>query len=76
VRALLCPLFSRSTWSRPATVVAGMTVDCAALASVRSVGVGSANHCMADTTGEGPALASVRWVGEGSTSHCVGEHGM
>jgi hypothetical protein len=34
VRALLCPLFPRSAWNQPATVVAGTTSEGAALASV------------------------------------------
>jgi hypothetical protein len=45
VRALLWPLFARTAWSQTATVVADTTVEGAALASVRLVGVGSANHC-------------------------------
>jgi hypothetical protein len=45
VRALLWLLFPRSAWAQTATVVAGTTVEGAALASVPSVGVGSASHC-------------------------------
>ena len=43
--ALLWPLFARSPRAQPAIVVAGMTGEDAALASIRSVGVGSVNHC-------------------------------
>jgi hypothetical protein len=46
VRALLLTLFARSAWAQPATVVMpGTTAEGAALASVLSVGVGSASHC-------------------------------
>jgi hypothetical protein len=44
VRALLWPLFPRSAWAQPSTVVAVTTGEGAALASVRSVGVSSASH--------------------------------
>jgi hypothetical protein len=42
VRALRWPLFGWSALSQPATVVVGKTGEGAALASVRSVGVGLA----------------------------------
>jgi hypothetical protein len=45
VRALLRPLFVRSAWDQPATVVAIKTCEGAALASVRLVGVVSDCHC-------------------------------
>jgi hypothetical protein len=45
MRAQLLPLFAWSAWAQPATVVAGTTVQGAAPASVRSVGVGSARNC-------------------------------
>jgi hypothetical protein len=45
VRALLWPLFSRIAWAKPVTVVAGTTVEGAALASVPLVGVGPASDC-------------------------------
>jgi hypothetical protein len=45
VRALLLPAFAQSAWAQPATAVAGTTGEGAALASVRSVGVGSASLC-------------------------------
>jgi hypothetical protein len=45
VRVLHWPLFSRATWAQPATAVACTTGEGVALASVRSVGVGSASHC-------------------------------
>ena len=44
LRALLYPLFARSAWAHAATVLADTTVEGVALASVRSVGVGSAGH--------------------------------
>jgi hypothetical protein len=44
--ALLWSLFARSAWAQPATLVAGTTVEGAALASVRSVRVGSASHSL------------------------------
>jgi hypothetical protein len=45
-KALLWHLIVWSSWAQPATVVASTTVDGAALASLRSVGVGSASHCV------------------------------
>jgi hypothetical protein len=45
VRALLWPLLAWSSWSQPATLVAGTTGQRAALASLRFVGVGSSSHC-------------------------------
>jgi hypothetical protein len=45
VRALLWQLFARSAWPQTATVVASTTGEGAALASVRSIGVGTARHC-------------------------------
>jgi hypothetical protein len=45
VRALLSLLSSLSAWAQPATVVAGTKVEGAALASLRSMGVGSTSHC-------------------------------
>jgi hypothetical protein len=45
VSVLLWPLFARSAWAQTATVVAGTTGEGAALASVRSVSVGSDSHC-------------------------------
>jgi hypothetical protein len=55
-------------------VVAGTTVEGSVLASVRSVGVGSARPCGGSTTDEGVAWAYVFSVGEGSGSHCGGGH--
>jgi hypothetical protein len=60
VRALLWPLFARSAWDEPATVVAGTTREGAALASVRSVGLGSTSQCVCGKTGVGASLACVR----------------
>jgi hypothetical protein len=45
MRVMTWPLYARSAWSQPTTVVAGTTSEGATLASVRSVGVGSASHC-------------------------------
>jgi hypothetical protein len=45
VRATIWPLFAWYAWDNPANVVAGTTGEDAALASVRSAGVGSASHC-------------------------------
>jgi hypothetical protein len=45
VKALIWPLFDRSAWGQPATVVADTTGEGAGLVSVLSVGVGSATHC-------------------------------
>jgi hypothetical protein len=44
VMALFLLPFARSAWAQLATVVAGTTVDGAALASVSWVGVGSFRH--------------------------------
>ena len=46
VSALLWTVFARSAYVQPATVVAGTTIDGAVVASVRTVGVGSSNHCV------------------------------
>jgi hypothetical protein len=45
VRALVWPLFVRMSWTQPASAVAGTKGEGAALASVRSFGVGLASHC-------------------------------
>jgi hypothetical protein len=45
VRLLLWPLFGGSSWTQPATVEAYTTVEGAALASVRLVGVGQVSQC-------------------------------
>jgi hypothetical protein len=45
VRALFWPLFDRSSWAQPDTLMEGTTGVGAALASFRSFGVGSDNHC-------------------------------
>ena len=45
-RALLWPVFARSSWDQPGIVVAGTTSERAALASVRFFGVGSYSHCV------------------------------
>jgi hypothetical protein len=45
VRALLWPMFDRSAWAQPVTLVAGTKGDGAALTSVRLVGVGPASQC-------------------------------
>jgi hypothetical protein len=39
------PLFAQWAWAQPDTVLVGTTIEGADLASVRSVGVGSARHC-------------------------------
>jgi hypothetical protein len=61
MRTILWPLFARSTWSQPATVSAGNTVEGAALASVRLVAVGPASHCGGgyDRGGRWPGLFSL-----------------
>jgi hypothetical protein len=43
--ALRYPLFDRSAWAQPATVLAGTTGEGEYLAFVRSFGVGSTSHC-------------------------------
>jgi hypothetical protein len=43
--ALVLPVLHRSSLAQSVTLVAGTTVEGAPLASVRSVGVGSANQC-------------------------------
>ena len=45
MRALLWRVFDISVWAQPPTVVAGTTVQGAALDSFGLVGVGSASHC-------------------------------
>jgi hypothetical protein len=45
MRALLWPLFTRSSYAQPATVVAGSTGEGVPMSSFRSLGVGSASHC-------------------------------
>jgi hypothetical protein len=44
VRPLFWPLFARSAWAQPDTVVAGTTVEGTTLAYVLFVGVGTASH--------------------------------
>jgi hypothetical protein len=44
VEGAVWPLFARSAWAQPATVVADTTGEGAALPSVRLAGVGPANH--------------------------------
>jgi hypothetical protein len=46
VREHFWPLFSWSAWVQPASEVAGLTGVCAALASVRSVGINTTTHCV------------------------------
>jgi hypothetical protein len=49
VRALVLPVFVSSSWAQPATMLAGTTCECAALASVHLVDMGSgssASHCV------------------------------
>jgi hypothetical protein len=72
VRAMFWPLFPRSAWAQPATVVAGTTGEGLAVASVRLVGVGLARSELACKSGEGFDLASIRSVGVGTESHCGG----
>jgi hypothetical protein len=55
-------------------VVTASSSEGAALASDRSVGVGTASPCCGGTTGEGAALASVSSVGLASASHCGTGH--
>jgi hypothetical protein len=74
VRALLWPLFPRSAWALPATVLEGTTGDGAALASFVWSTWSQPATVVADTTGVGAALASVRTVGVASCSHCGGVH--
>jgi hypothetical protein len=68
-------IFHRSARAQPDIVVAGTTVESAALASVRSVARAQPAIEVAGTKIEGAALAPVPLVGKGSTSHCGGEHG-
>jgi hypothetical protein len=49
VSALLWPLISWLAWAQPATVVVGITVEAAALASLQLVGVGPASICNGGT---------------------------
>jgi hypothetical protein len=72
VRALICPLYPRSTWAQPATVVAGTTVECDALVSVCSVSVGSASHCGGRHDRLGCFFRLNSFAGVGSASHCGG----
>jgi hypothetical protein len=48
VRTLLWPLFARSAWDQPATVLGSTIVEGAFLASIQYVGVGSASHCVGE----------------------------
>jgi hypothetical protein len=70
VKPLQLTVFARWSWAQPATVLAGTTGEGAALASFRSLSVGSAFHC----GGGHYSLASVRYVGMGSASHCGDWH--
>jgi hypothetical protein len=68
VRALLWPLFARSTWAQPGTVVAGTIIWPLFARSARAK-PGSVVSC---TTGEGAGLATVRSIGVGSDRLCGG----
>ena len=65
VRALVRSLFALMAWDHPATVVADTAGECADLASVQFVGVGSASHCGGGhyTRGLTSSLCSLRWRG-------------
>jgi hypothetical protein len=67
VRPLLRPLFVRSACAQPATVVAYKTFHCAALAPVRSVGVGSSSHCGGGHNRLG-RCSGISWLGLGRIS--------
>jgi hypothetical protein len=72
VRALLCPLFARSAWDQPETMVEGTTRDGVALASVRLDSMGTDNYSEGGQDSQGAALASVPSVGVGSARDCGG----
>ena len=72
--SLLWPLFHRSAWEDPTTVLADTSRGGAALATVRSVGVGSDNHYGSGVDSPAPALVYVRLIGVGSTIKGDGEH--
>jgi hypothetical protein len=72
--ALLRPLFAPSAWAQAASVVAGMSHQGAALASVRLVGKGLDSRCGGGQHNSGRCLAFVRLVGVGTASHCGGGH--
>jgi hypothetical protein len=56
LRALHWPLFRRSAWNQPASVLADTTCEGATLTSVCSVGMGSGSHC-----GGGHDVSSLLW---------------
>ena len=64
MKALLSPLFARLEWAQPASVVAGMSDQGAALIYVRLVGVGPASHCGGghDRSGVSSGLCSLAWL--------------
>jgi hypothetical protein len=68
VMALLWPLFDLSGWAQSVPVVAGTSVEGAALATVRSVDVGSDSHCDGghDMYGRCSGLFSLglRWINQ------------
>ena len=74
MRGLLWPVFARSAWAQPFTLVADPTCEGADLAYVLLVVVVHPTTVVAGTTDEGAALASGRLVGVGSASHCGGAH--
>jgi hypothetical protein len=74
MRGLLWPVFARSAWAQPVTLVADLTCEGADLAYVLLVVVVYPATVVAGTTVEGAALASGRLVGVGSASHYGGAH--
>jgi hypothetical protein len=74
VRALLKPLFARSAWAQPASVLAGMPDEGAALASVRLVDKGLGSRCGGGQHRSRRCLVCVRLVGVGPAIHCGGGH--
>jgi hypothetical protein len=65
MRALLWPLFDRSVWAQPATLVTVTTVEGAFLESVRFDSVGSPTVCGGelDSLGHCSGLCSLGWRG-------------
>jgi hypothetical protein len=74
VRALHLPLFARSVWAQPATVVFARHVMALLWPLFARSPWAQPTIVVAITTGEGAFLASVRLIGVCSASHSGGEH--
>jgi hypothetical protein len=74
VSALFWPLYSRTAWAQPATVVAVTMCESLFWPLFARLVWAQPTTMLAGTKGEGAAVVCVRSVGVSSASLCVGEH--